>query len=185
VESMPRHRIIGNIVVSILTKFATGYYKLFDSLNGYVVYRKDIIDRIPKDIIGHRYEYENTILVALSIVGAKIHDVPVPAVYGDESSTINLFGTTLRTLRTLNKGFWKRIYYKYVLYSFHPIALFLFSGLFATLIGTLWAIFVLYEKIFNGLSPTTGTVMLVVLPLIVGFQLLLTAIIMDVNYENE
>ena len=185
VESMPRHRIIGNIVVSILTKFATGYYKLFDSLNGYVVYRKDIIDRIPKDIIGHRYEYENTILVALSIVGAKIHDVPVPAVYGDESSTINLFGTTLRTLRTLNKGFWKRIYYKYVLYSFHPIALFLFSGLFATLIGTLWAIFVLYEKIFNGLSQTTGTVMLVVLPLIVGFQLLLTAIIMDVNYENE
>jgi glycosyltransferase involved in cell wall biosynthesis len=185
VESMPSYRRIGNIVVSILTKFATGYYKLFDSLNGYVVYRKSIIDKIPKDIIGHRYEYENTMLVALSIVGAKIHDVPVPAVYGEETSTINLFGTTFKTLKVLNKGFWKRIYYKYVLYSFHPIALFLFSGLFASIIGLAWAIFILYAKIFQNISPSTGTVMLVVLPLILGFQLILTAIIMDVNYEDS
>lgn len=183
-DSMPKYRKFGNIVVSILTKFATGYYKLFDSLNGYVVYRKEIIDRIPKQIIGHRYEYENTMLVALSIVGAKVHDVPVPAVYGEESSTINLFGTTLRTLKALNKGFWKRIYYKYVIYSFHPIALFLFSGLFACAIGLIFAIYVLFEKIYSSISPSTGTVMLVVLPLILGFQLLLTAIIMDVNYED-
>lgn len=185
VESMPRYRRFGNIFVSILTKFATGYYKLFDSLNGYVIYRKDIIDRIPKNIIGHRYEYENTMLVALSIVGAKIRDVPIPAVYGEEKSTINLFGSMMSTFRVLNKGFWQRIYYKYVLYSFHPIALFLFSGLFATLVGILWAIFVLYEKLANNISPSTGTVMLVVLPLILGFQLLLTAIIMDVNNEDN
>lgn len=185
VESMPRYRRFGNIFVSILTKFATGYYKLFDSLNGYVIYRKDIIDRIPKNIIGHRYEYENTMLVALSIVGAKIRDVPIPAVYGEEKSTINLFGSMVSTFRVLNKGFWQRIYYKYVLYSFHPIALFLFSGLLATLVGILWAIFVLYEKLANNISPSTGTVMLVVLPLILGFQLLLTAIIMDVNNEDN
>lgn len=184
VESMPKYRRFGNIFVSILTKFATGYYKLFDSLNGYVVYRKDVIDRIPKKLVGHRYEYENTMLVALSIVGAKIRDVPIPAVYGEEQSTINLFGATLSTLHVLNKGFWQRIYYKYVLYSFHPIALFLFSGITASLFGFLWGVFVIYEKLFNDITPSTATTMLVVLPLILGFQLLLTAVTMDVNNEE-
>lgn len=185
VDHMPRYRRVGNIMVSILTKFATGYYKLFDSLNGYVVYRKEVIDRIPKQIIGHRYEYENTMLVALSIAGAKIKDVPVPAIYGEEISTINLFGTTLKTLRVLNSGFWKRIYYKYVLYSFHPIALFLYSGLILWVLSGLFGIYVIYEKVANQVTPTSGTVMFVVLPIILGFQLILTAVIMDVSYEEE
>lgn len=184
-ESMPLYRKIGNIIVSILTKFSTGYYSIFDSQNGYVVYRKKVIDAMPKNIIGHRYEYENTVLVALSIVGAKIKDVPIPAVYGEEKSTINLLGTTLRTIKALNKGFWQRIYYKYVLYSFHPIALFLFGGLISVIFGLFWFIVILYEKILSDQTPSTATVMLTVLPIIMGLQLLLTAIILDVNEEKS
>lgn len=184
-DSMPAYRKFGNIIVSILTKFSTGYYRLFDSQNGYVIYRKKTIDSIPKHIIGHRYEYENTVLVALSIIGAKVKDVPIPAVYGNETSTINLFGTTMRTLKALHKGFWQRIYYKYILYSFHPIALFLFSGLGAIFFGMFWLVFMIYEKLSNDISPSTATSMLCVLPVIIGLQLLLTAVILDVNEENH
>jgi membrane protein insertase Oxa1/YidC/SpoIIIJ len=42
-----------------------------------------------------------------------------------------------------------------------------------------------FEKAFNDLSPTSGTVMLSVLPIILGFQMLLTALMMDMANENK
>ncbi len=184
-EQMPKYRKIGNVIVSILTKFSTGYYSLFDSQNGYVVYKVDTIRKLPKHIIGTRYEYENTVLVALSIIGAKVVDVPIPAVYGEEKSTINLLGTTLRTIKALHKGFWQRIYYKYVMYSFHPIALFLFTSIVLFLFSFAWVVFILYAKLFKDISATTGTTMLAVIPFVLAVQFLLTAIILDTQEEHR
>lgn len=184
-KKMPFYRRFGNIVVTILTKFATGYYSIFDTQNGYVVYSKDIIERMQWSMVGNRYEFENTVLIALSIANAKISDYPIPAHYGEEKSTIKLFSTTLRVLKVLFKGFWQRIYYKYVLYNFHPIALFLFGGLLLTSGGFFIGLWVLIEKIVSSISPTTGTVMLFVLPLILGIQMLLTALILDVTEDSK
>lgn len=184
-KSMPKYRRIGNIVVTILTKFATGYYSIFDTQNGYVIYSKDVIDRMPWHLIGDRYEFENTILIGLSIIDAKIGDFPIPALYGDETSTIKLFSTTMRVLKCLMIGFWQRIYYKYILYSFHPIALFLLTGLTLFTVGIIAGIWMLVVKIITSISPTSGTVMLAVLPIILGIQLLLTALVMDVSEEKK
>lgn len=184
-KKMPAYRRFGNIVVTLLTKFATGYYSIFDTQNGYVVYSKDVIDRMPWHLIGDRYEFENTILIGLSIIDAKVGDYPMPAIYGDETSTINLLSTTIRVLKRLFKGFWQRIYYKYVLYGFHPIALFLFTGLLLLFAGVLGAIWILIEKIVANMIPTSGTVMLAILPIILGVQLLLTALVMDVMEERR
>ncbi|MEO5949043.1 MAG: glycosyltransferase family 2 protein, partial [Candidatus Saccharimonas sp.] len=46
-RKMPAYRKIGNVVVTLMTKFATGYYSIFDTQNGYVVYTKDVIERLP------------------------------------------------------------------------------------------------------------------------------------------
>ena len=184
-KSMPFYRRLGNVIVTILTKFATGYYSIFDTQNGYVVYSKDIIERMQWGMVGNRYEFENTVLIALSIANAKISDYPIPAHYGEEKSTIKLFSTTLRVLKVLFKGFWQRIYYKYVLYNFHPIALFLFGGLLLTSLGFIIGAWVLAEKTLNMVSPTSGTVMLIVLPLILGIQMLLTALILDVTEDSK
>ena len=124
-------------------------------------------------------------LTALSIAGAKVKDHAVPAVYGEETSTIDLLPTVLRNLRAVWTGFWRRIYYKYVMYSFHPIALFLLSGLLFFTIGAIFGLYLIIYKILHNLSPTSGTVMLAVLPIILGFQMLLTALIMDVNNEDR
>ncbi len=184
-KSMPTYRRLGNILVTILTKFATGYYSIFDTQNGYVVYTRDSIDRMPWYLIGDRYEFENTILVGLAIIDAKIGDFAMPAVYGEETSTIKLFSTTMRVLKVLFKGFWQRIYYKYILYGFHPIALFLCTGLLLMAGGIVGSFFVVLDRIINDATPTTGTVMLVVLPIILGFQLALTALVMDVAEEKR
>ena len=184
-KKMPRHRRVGNIIVTILTKFSTGYYSIFDTQNGYVVYTNDIVKRIPWDLVGDRYEYENTILIGLSIIDAKIGDYPIPAIYNNEKSTIKLFSTTTRVLHVLFKGFWQRIYYKYILYGFHPIALFLFCGLFFLVAGVGIGGWILFSKIITGTVPTSGTVMLAVLPMLVGLQMLLTALVMDVIEEKR
>lgn len=184
-KAMPGYRQVGNVFISLLTKFSTGYYSISDTQNGYGFFTRHIMEKMEFEYIGERYDYENSMLIALSIAGGKIKDHPVPAIYGDETSTIKFLPTALRALRAVWIGFWRRIYYKYILYSFHPIALFLFGGLLLTLVGWGFGIFILLEKIIHNLSPSTGTVMLCVLPLILGFQLLLTALTMDVGNEGQ
>jgi glycosyltransferase involved in cell wall biosynthesis len=180
-KQMPRFRRIGNTFITILTKFSTGYYSIFDSQNGYGVFTRKTLQNLPFEHIGRRYDYENTLLIALAIMDAKVTDEAVPAIYGDEQSTIPVFRTSMRALRVVWRGFWKRIYYKYILVNFHPIALFLLLSLLLGLIGLGFGIYIIIDKIANGMSPSTGTVMLSVLPIILGFQLFLTAITMDMN----
>ena len=184
-RAMPPFRRVGNIVISLLNKFATGYYSIFDSQNGYGVFKRSTMQRLPFELIGERYDYENTMLLAMGVINGRVKDIPVPAVYGEEVSTIKFFPVMRRALGVLFVGFWKRIYYKYVIFNFHPLALFLFSGLILTVLGFGFGLFLAYSRIFLGSQPSSGTVMLSVLPLLVGFQLVLTAIVMDVNNENR
>lgn len=184
-KQMPTFRRVGNTFITILTKFSSGYYSIFDSQNGYGVFKKKTLVNLPFEHIGRRYDYENTLLIALAIMGAKIKDEPVPAIYGDETSTIPVFTTSMRALKVVWKGFWKRIYYKYILINFHPIALFLFTGILLGMIGIFFGVFMLAERVFNEVSPSTGSVMLCVLPIILGLQLTLAAITMDMNAEKR
>jgi len=184
-QTMPRYRRIGNIVVTILTKFATGYYTIFDTQNGYAIYTKDVVERMPWQLVGNRYEYENTILIALSIINAKVGDYPIPALYGDETSTIKLFSTMTRVLKILFIGFWRRIYYKYVIYGFHPIALFILAGATLNIAALVGFIFLFISKVWLHISPTAASVMLASLPLILGTQILFTALILDVIEEKR
>ena len=184
-KTMPKYRQFGNIFISLLTKFSTGYYSITDITNGCGWLRRDIIEKVDFTIVERRYDYETSMLTALSIVDAKVIDHAVPAHYGNEKSTIKLLPTAWRNLKAVWKGFWRRIYYKYVLYGFHPIALFLFTGVFFLIVSIFLAIFLLSIKLLTGQSPTAGSVMLAVLPFILSVQLVLTALSMDVSNEQR
>lgn len=184
-KTMPKYRQFGNIFISLLTKFSTGYYSITDITNGCGFLRRAIIEKVDFSIVQRRYDYETSMLTALSIADAKVIDHAVPAHYGEETSTIKLIPTALRNLRAVWVGFWRRIYYKYILYGFHPIALFLIAGTIIFTLGFLMGIFVLMDKLITGSSPTTGSIMLSVLPIILGFQLILTALSMDISNERK
>lgn len=184
-KTMPKYRQFGNVFISLLTKFSTGYYSITDITNGCGFLRRSIIEKVDFSLVQKRYDYETSMLTALSIAGAKVVDHAVPAHYGEETSTIKLLPTALRNLRAVWVGFWRRIYYKYILYGFHPIALFLVSGVVLFLIGTTFGLAILVDRLFNDATPTTGSVMLSVLPIILGFQLILTALSMDVSNEQK
>jgi glycosyltransferase involved in cell wall biosynthesis len=184
-QKMPKYRQFGNIFISLLTKFSTGYYSVTDITNGCGFLRRSIIEKVNFSLVQRRYDYETSMLTALSIADAIVIDHPVPAIYGEETSTIKLLPTALRNLRAVWVGFWHRIYYKYILFGFHPIALFLISGVALFLIGFAVGVFIVIDKLVSGSSPTTGSVMLSVLPIILGFQLILTALSMDVSNERK
>ncbi len=184
-QQMPAFRRFGNTLITLLTKFSTGYYSIFDALCSFGMMRRSALESMPLHLIGKRYDFENTQLIAMSIGNVHIADYPVPALYGEETSTIKLWSTSWHIFKALFVGFWRRIYYKYVVRSFHPVALFLFSGMFMGTIGTLFGLYITYRRIFDDISPSTGTVMLVVVPLILGFQLILAAITTDIENEKK
>lgn len=178
-RGMPRFRVLGNVVMSFIVKFATGYWRIVDPLNGYLAMNRAILERLPLDRIAAGYSLENDTLINLNILGASVLDVPVPACYGDEVSTIRLYRDVPSVTWFLFRGFWRRIFWKYVLWSFSPIALLLFVGLFLCLWGVAFGVFTIIKTLGPPIA-STGTVLLSVGPLLVGVQLVVFALVLDI-----
>jgi glycosyltransferase involved in cell wall biosynthesis len=179
-EGMPRYRVFGNIVLSFMTKLASGYWHLFDPQNGYTAVRTEVLQRVPLEHVARRYSFENDFLIHLNILQVPAVDVPIPAVYGSEVSSIKLGRVIPELLSLLTKGFWRRIWYRYVLWSFSPIALLLVLGLVLFLFGLGVAIWVCFQ-VAASVVATAATVMLAALPLMLGTQLLISALQLDIQ----
>ncbi len=81
---MPASRLIGNVVLSHLTRLASGYGKVFDSQCGYTAANRRALSIILSGSVFPRYGYPNDILSRLGAHGAAVVDVPVRPVYGPE-----------------------------------------------------------------------------------------------------
>jgi len=163
-EGMPRHRVFGNIVLSFMTKMTSGYWHLFDPQNGYTAIRTEVLKRLPLHAVSRRYSFENDLLIHLNILQVSAIDVPIPAVYAAEVSGIKLSRVIPELLNLLLRGFWRRIWYRYVLWSFSPIALLLVAGLLLFVFGLGVAVWVCFQ-IAGSVVATAATVMLAALPL--------------------
>lgn len=176
---MPRHRVFGNIVLTFLTKAATGYWDMFDPQNGYTAMTRRASERIDWDAVARDYSFENDVLARLGLIRARIKDVDIPALYGEEISDIKLQRVVPQLLRTLRRAFWRRVWLQYVARSFSPVALFALASAALLLWALLWGVWVLTQKA-AGVTPTTATVMIVVLPALMGFELGLAAFVLDI-----
>lgn len=183
-DGMPRHRVIGNILLSFLTKAASGYWNLFDPQNGYTALHRNALQRLSFDRISRRYDFENDLLIHLNILGVRARDVPIPAVYGDEVSGIRLSRVAPRLLARFWTGFWHRIWRKYVLQSFSPVALMFFSGLAFVLLGMAVGIFIIFNTL-GAPEASAGTVILCMGPLLSGLHLLIFALFLDIQEGSK
>jgi glycosyltransferase involved in cell wall biosynthesis len=180
-DAMPRHRLFGNIILTFMNKLASGQWHIFDPQNGYTAIRAETLRSLNLDNIHKGYFFENDMLVQLNVHGFRVKDVSVPARYGKEQSGIKL----LNTIRMFPKRFFYRIYYKYVLMDFSPIALFLIIGLLLFSWGFIFGAYLFIKANITDIDTPLGTVMLVVVPLILGFQLLLQAIVLDIQETQK
>ena len=180
-RQMPTHRLIGNYGLTFLTKLASGYWHVVDPQNGFVAVKADALKSIDLDHLAKRYFFENDMLVHLNIFGVRVKDVAIPARYGDEKSSMSISEVLVTFPFYLWKRFWYRIYQKDVLRDFSPVALFWVTGLGLFTWGFLFGAYTWGKSTFLHQIATTGTVMLSVLPLVLGFELILQAIILEIK----
>ncbi len=179
--AMPKIRLAGNLLLTFLTKWASGYWNVFDPQNGYVMITRRMIKRLDFTKIDKSYFFENSMLINLNILRAQIGEIYLPALYGEEVSSMRL-GRIIKDFPVkLMRGYLHRIYQKYIFRSLSPfIFLFLF-GILSTAWGCAWGGVAWWKSYFTGTPATTGTVILALLPLLLGWTALLQAFILDVQ----
>jgi len=180
-EGMPKHRVFGNLILTMLTKAASGYWNLVDPQNGYTAVTKEALSQVPLDRVHRRYDYENDLLIWLNIADVRARDVNIPARYRDETSTMNLATVAPRILWTLLTGGWRRMWRKYILWSFSPIALLMIFGLVLFLFGVGFGLWTTIQSLSSGVSATTGTWLLGVASAMVGVNFLVQGLVLDIQ----
>jgi glycosyltransferase involved in cell wall biosynthesis len=84
---IPRHRYLGNMVLTFMTKIASGYWHVTDSQCGYTALGKGALQMLPLEDIYPRYGMPNDFLVTLNIYNMRVTDLPVKPIYdiGEQS----------------------------------------------------------------------------------------------------
>jgi hypothetical protein len=182
---MPRHRYLGNAVLSLLTKIASGYWHVADSQSGYTAIALPMLARLELDRIYPRYGFPNDMLVHLNVWNARVRDFPSRPVYGvGERSGIRLARVVPAISWLLVKAFFWRLREKYVIRDFHPLVFFYALGFLMTLVGLGLGIAEVVLRI-EGNAVSVATVVLVALLLIFGSQFTLFAMWFDMESNKD
>jgi glycosyltransferase involved in cell wall biosynthesis len=184
-QLIPKHRYLGNAVLSLLTKIASGYWHIADSQSGYTAVNLETLERLDLDRIYPRYGFPNDMLVHLNVVNARVRDFPSRPVYGvGERSGIKLRSVVPQISWLLVKGFFWRLREKYVIRDFHPLVFFYLFGLLMTLVGLgLGIALIVLRSLGHGITAATGV--LVALLLIFGSQFTLFAMWFDMESNKD
>jgi glycosyltransferase involved in cell wall biosynthesis len=182
---MPRTRYLGNAVLSLLTKIASGYWHVADFQAGYTAIALGTLDRLDLDRLYRGYGFPNDLLVHLNVWNARVRDVPSRPIYGvGERSGIRLRRVVPRISWLLVKAFFWRLREKYVIRDFHPLVFFYALGILMTLAGLALGVVVTALR-FAGNELTTPTVVLIALLLISGSQFTLFAMWFDMESNKD
>ena len=183
---IPRSRYLGNAVLSLLTKIASGYWHVADSQAGYTALSLDALRRLDLDCLYRRYGFPNDMLVHLNVQNARVRDVPSRPIYGvGERSGIRIWSVAPRIAWLLFKGFWWRMKEKYVIRDFHPLVFFYTLGVLMTVVGFVLGVIVTISRVGWGNDITTATIVLVALLLVSGTQFTLFAMWFDQEANKD
>ena len=180
-KQMPFVRRMGNLGLSFLTKAATGYWNCFDPTNGFFAIRAEVLAQLPLEKIDHGYYFETSMLSYLYLLDAFVLDVPIPARYRGEISSLSIQRVLFEFPYKLTRTFLRRIFLKYFLYDFSMMSVYLLVGIPLLLFGLIFGITKWIHYLELGVAAPTGTVILPTLSVILAIQILLSAIDIDVN----
>lgn len=180
-QKMPAIRRMGNMALGFLTKAATGYWNLFDPTNGFVALHGRVLAQLPLDHIEKTYFFETSMLANLYLLGAVVKDIPMPARYGGEISSLSIRQSFFEFSIKLLKTFVLRLILKNLIYDFSMMSIYIFASLPLLLFGLIFGInrWAYYSSIQT--PAPTGTVMLPTLSLLLGIQFMIAAIEIDLR----
>ena len=178
---MPIIRRLGNVALSFLVKSATGYWNCFDPTNGFLAIRADVLARLPIERIHKSYFFEISQLSQLYLLGACLRDVPIPARYSNETSSLSIFKVMFEFPPALMAVLVRRVFLQYFLYDFSIGSVYLLAGIPLFLFGMIFGSLKWYKYASLNIPAPTGTVMLATLTVILGIQFLLSAVSIDLQ----
>lgn len=181
---MPKIRLIGNWIITVLTKIASGYYKTMDVVDGYTAISKKAIDVIDWSRAWKRYGYPMDFLIRLNAYGFRIVEVPRTAVYlpGERQSQIKGLSYALKVSPMLIRNFFWRLNFKYLFVDFHPLVFFYYFSFVLIPLGLAFGLYLTVDWLFRGgYNVTAPRAILDALMLISGFQFLLFAMLFDME----
>jgi glycosyltransferase involved in cell wall biosynthesis len=197
---MPRHRFMANACLTLLTKIASGYWHVTDSQAGFFALTRDLAARIDFGAIYPRYGCENSMLIHLSVLRARVQDVPSRPIYNvGEVSKIRLWRDWFPVVRLLIHGFFYRLAQKYIIRDFHPLVFFYLTGLFLfgcsflylgviVVARTIVPRLAVSDGVVNFCRYTLGSPMVTLFDLVLlvmGLQMLFFAMWMDMEEHRD
>jgi len=181
VKKMPKVRLMGNATLSFMSKFSTGYWKIFDPTNGYTAIHTSVAALLPFEKISERYFFESDMLFRLNTFQAVVVDIPMEAVYADEQSNLKIKKIVFEFFCKHMRNYFKRIFYNYYLRDMSAASVELLVGMLMIIFGVYYGVSNwIYSMQYDILTPT-GTIMLSTLPIILGVQLLLSFLNADMS----
>lgn len=182
-QEMPKLRILGNAALSLMSKVSTGYWSITDPTNGFLAISRGALEEISLAKLRKRWFFESDLLFRLAIIRAVVADVPIRARYADEKSNLKVRKVVVEFIHRHNINFMKRIFYVYYLREWSIVSFELPAGILLTVGGAATGVNLWTQAAALGQAATTGQVMLAVLPIILGFQMLLSVVSLDVTNE--
>ncbi len=179
-RAMPFARIVGNAGLTFLVKVASGHWSLFDPANGYFAIRTEVLRHMDLGKLPPRYFFESGLLIKLGILRAVVLDVAIPARYADEKSSLSITRTLLGFPPRLVAGLLRRLFWRYFVYDFTVLSLYLLLGIPALVGGVIYGSLLWWHLHEIDEFAHPGQVMLAAMPIILGAQLVLQAIALDI-----
>jgi glycosyltransferase involved in cell wall biosynthesis len=180
-RKMPVIRRVGNMGLAFLTKAATGYWNLFDPTNGFLAIRTEVLAQLPLNRIAPSYFFETSMLANLYLLGAVVQDVPMPARYEGELSSLQIGRVLFEFPPRLLAALFRRLALKNFLYDFSMMSVYLLVGLPLLLFGVIFGLIKWVRYASADIPAPTGTVILPTLCVLLGIQLLLSAVESDLR----
>ncbi|MCB0805447.1 MAG: glycosyltransferase family 2 protein [Bacteroidales bacterium] len=184
-EVIPRTRFMGNSILSILTKVASGYWHVSDTQTGYTAISKKALNSISLYKIYQTYGMPNDLLVKLNISFCTLREVTIKPVYNvGEKSKMKVLKVILPISILLLKSFFKRLWIKYLFKDFHPLFLLYHMGFLLILASVPFLISLLVNVFTPGEVTPQQNIIFFIFLTITGFQSLFFAMWMDIQ-DNE
>lgn len=184
IKNMPTIRRIGNMGMGFLIKMASGYWNISDPTNGYFGIKGETLRKLPLERLSPRFFFESSLLIELYYTGARIKDMAMPAIYGDEKSNLSVCKTLFSFPGKICRALLRRIYLRYFICDFNINSLYILFGGPLFLFGLIFGLCKWIHFASLDIPAPTGTIMISVLCIVLGFQMILASIQYDITAGN-
>ena len=132
----PARRYLGNALLSLLTKIASGYWHVADSQSGFTAASLATLEKLDLDRVYPRYGFPNDMLVTSTSSRRGCATFLAPGLQRRRAVGIRYSRVIPAISWLLLKAFFWRLWQKYVIRDFHPLVFFYVFGIAMFIAGS-------------------------------------------------